>query len=79
MTRNIENIDTKCIISAKLAKKLILLGFRVLDIKPNNKNEFASIFIFEKTNELMQVVNEWLMSEAEKQCMKNKRTIKIDW
>ena len=42
----------KCIISPKLARTLIKLGFVVKDIRPNREIRDATIFLFEDTEEL---------------------------
>lgn len=42
----------KCVISPKLARTLIKLGFVVKDIRPNRDIRDATIFLFEDTNEL---------------------------
>lgn len=62
--------DLKCIKSAKLAKVLINKGFIVKDIKPNNENKTASVFIFEKSPELMAIVKDWFDREEEEKFIK---------
>jgi len=42
----------KCVISPKLARTLIKLGFVVKDIRPNRDIRDATIFLFEDTDEL---------------------------
>lgn len=64
-------MDLKCIKSAKLAKILINKGFIVKDIKPNNENKTASVFMFEKTPELMVFVKEWLDKEQEEKFLRD--------
>lgn len=42
----------KCIISPKLARSLIQMGFIVKDIRPNRDIPNATIFLFERSEEL---------------------------
>lgn len=42
----------KCIISPKLARSLIKMGFIVKDIRPNRDIRDATIFLFEDSDEL---------------------------
>lgn len=42
----------KCIISPKLARSLIKMGFVVKDIRPNRDIKDATIFLFENSDEL---------------------------
>ncbi len=44
--------NLKCIISPKLARSLIKMGFVVKDIRPNRDIRDATIFLFEDTKEL---------------------------
>ena len=47
----------KTIFAAGLARKLIKDGFIVIDIKPNNRNEDKTVFIFEKTDEFERAMD----------------------
>ena len=51
---NINEKDTRksrLIFDAKIARKLLKMGFVVIDIKPNRENTDKSIFVFENTDE----------------------------
>ena len=51
---NIIEKDTRksrLIFDAKIARKLLKMGFVVIDIKPNRENTDKSIFVFENTDE----------------------------
>lgn len=41
--------ETKVIINAKVARALLKLDYRVVDIKPHNQIKYASVFVFEST------------------------------
>ena len=71
MNKNVDEIEMKCIVSARIAKKLINMGFIVRDIKPNNTNSLATVFMFEKTPELMKIINSMLADEQEKKFIEN--------
>lgn len=68
---NNETANLKCIKSAKLAKILINEGFVVRDIKPNQNNPSATVFLFEKTEALMRIVDEFLTKENEDKIMRD--------
>ena len=54
---NINEKDTRksrLIFDAKIARKLLKMGFVVIDIKPNRENTDKSIFVFENTEEFKQ-------------------------
>lgn len=62
---NINEKDTResrLIFDAKIARKLLKMGFVVIDIKPNRENTDKSIFVFENTDEfksaLTQIMDE---------------------
>lgn len=42
---------SRLIFDAKIARKLLKMGFVVIDIKPNRENTDKSIFVFENTDE----------------------------
>lgn len=44
--------NLKCIISPKLARSLIKMGFIVKDIRPNRNIPNATIFLFEQSEEI---------------------------
>lgn len=51
---NIIEKDTRksrLIFDAKIARKLLKMGFVVIDIKPNRENTDKSIFVFSNTDE----------------------------
>ena len=44
--------NLKCVISPKLARFLIKMGFIIKDIRPNRNIPTATIFLFERSQEL---------------------------
>ena len=67
---NVESLDLKCVRSAKLAKTLINKGFVVRDIKPSRDNPEATVFLFERTPELMAIVQSYLDKEQDEKFMR---------
>lgn len=56
---NMNEKDTRksrLIFDAKIARKLLKMGFVVIDIKPNRENTDKSIFVFENTDEFKMVL-----------------------
>lgn len=49
---------SRLIFDAKIARKLLKMGFVVIDIKPNRENTDKSIFVFENTEEFKQALTE---------------------
>lgn len=49
---------SRLIFDAKVARKLLKMGFVVIDIKPNRENTDKSIFVFENTEEFKQALTE---------------------
>ena len=47
---------SRLIFDAKIARKLLKMGFVVIDIKPNRENTEKSIFVFENTEEFKQAL-----------------------
>lgn len=47
---------SRLIFDAKIARKLLKMGFVVIDIKPNRENTDKSIFVFENTEEFQQTL-----------------------
>ena len=47
---------SRLIFDAKIARKLLKMGFVVIDIKPNRENTEKSIFVFENTDEFKERV-----------------------
>jgi hypothetical protein len=47
---------SRLIFDAKIARKLLKMGFVVIDIKPNRENTDKSIFVFENTDEFKTVL-----------------------
>ncbi len=41
-----ENVESKVIINAKVARGLLKLGYEVADIKPHSQIKYASVFVF---------------------------------
>lgn len=50
-------MNGKIIFSARLARKLIRKGFKLIDIKPNKDNHERTVFVFENTYELNKIIN----------------------
>lgn len=57
---------SRLIFDAKIARKLLKMGFVVIDIKPNRENTDKSIFVFENTEEFKQALTEILDEIKEK-------------
>ena len=51
---------SRLIFDAKIARKLLKMGFVVIDIKPNRENTDKSIFVFENTEEFKQALTQIL-------------------
>ena len=51
---------SRLIFDAKIARKLLKMGFVVIDIKPNRENADKSIFVFENTEEFKNALTEIL-------------------
>ena len=54
--REIDIRKSRLIFDARMARKLLKMGFVVIDIKPNRENTDKSIFVFENTEEFKQVL-----------------------
>lgn len=51
-----ESIHYEYVKSMKLAAQLMLLGFRILEIKPNKKNPKFDVYCFRQTEELTKAI-----------------------
>lgn len=51
---------SKLIFDAKIARKLLKMGFVVIDIKPNRDNTDRTVFAFENTEEFQQALTQIL-------------------
>lgn len=51
--------NLKCIISPKLARSLIKMGFVVKDIRPNRDIPNATIFLFEQSDEIKMQIEQF--------------------
>ena len=51
---------SRLIFDAKIARKLLKMGYVVIDIKPNRENTDKSIFVFENTEEFKKALAEIL-------------------
>lgn len=51
--------NLQCIMSPHLAKMLINKGFVVRDIKPNKDIINGTVFLFDKSNEINKVIEEY--------------------
>lgn len=47
---------SRLIFDARIARKLLKMGFVVIDIKPNRENTDKSVFVFENTEEFKQAL-----------------------
>jgi len=47
------------VFNAGLAKKLIKLGYVVKDIEPNRNNPQKTVFFFEATEEIKNIINDY--------------------
>lgn len=47
---------SRLIFDARIARKLLKMGYVVIDIKPNRENTEKSIFVFENTEEFKQAL-----------------------
>lgn len=50
--------DKKVVTSCKLARRLILDGFKVIDIKPHRDNPERTVFLFDNTEQLNNLINQ---------------------
>ena len=66
-----EDMNLKVVKSAKLAKILINDGFVVRDIKPNKSNKTATVFLFESTPELLNMIDEFMEQEQEEKILRD--------
>lgn len=48
--------ETKLVFDAKIARRLLKMGFVVVDIKPNRDNVDKSIFVFNNTKEFRKAL-----------------------
>jgi len=44
--------DTKAVFNPAIAKKLVQMGFKIVDLKEHRENKIRTIFIFEYSKEL---------------------------
>jgi hypothetical protein len=56
--REIDTRKSRLIFDAKIARKLLKMGFVVIDIKPNRENTDKSIFVFGNTEEFKQALTQ---------------------
>ena len=49
---------SRLIFDAKIARRLLKMGFVVIDIKPNRENTDKSIFVFENTEAFKRVLTQ---------------------
>lgn len=54
--KEIDTRKSRLIFDARMARKLLKMGFVVIDIKPNRENTDKSIFVFENTEEFKQAL-----------------------
>lgn len=59
MNTNVKDMrKSRLIFDAKIARKLLKMGYVVIDIKPNRENTDKSIFVFENTDEFKQALTQ---------------------
>lgn len=59
MDTNVKDMrKSRLIFDAKIARKLLKMGYVVIDIKPNRENTDKSIFVFENTDEFKQALTQ---------------------
>ena len=57
MNTNVKDTrKSRLVFDAKIARKLLKMGYVVIDIKPNRENTDKSIFVFENTDEFKQAL-----------------------
>lgn len=56
---------TRLVFDARTARKLLKMGFVVVDIKPNRENTDKSIFIFENTDKFRKALKKLKRLETE--------------
>ncbi|MDD3107074.1 MAG: DUF5659 domain-containing protein [Bacilli bacterium] len=54
-----EDDNLQCVMSPHLAKILINKGFIVRDIKPNKNIQNSTVFLFDKSEELDKIMEEY--------------------
>lgn len=47
------------VLNAGLAKKLIKMGYIVRDIKPNKENPLKTVFFFDASEEIKNIINDY--------------------
>ena len=53
------------VFNAGLAKKLIKMGYVVKDIEPNRENPQKTVFFFEATEEIKNIINDYKIRKKE--------------
>ena len=77
METNVKDMrKSRLIFDARIARKLLKMGFVVIDIKPNRENTEKSIFVFENTEEFKQALTQ-IMDEV-KEKKEEEAKIKVD-
>ena len=69
---------SRLIFDAKMARKLLKMGFVVIDIKPNRENTDKSIFVFENTEEFKQALGQIMDEIASKKAEQEAELVSID-
>lgn len=67
----------RCVYVPSLTRKLLRMGYNIIDIKPNHANSKKTVHIFEYTDRLDKDL-ERLIVEAQKKCDNNKIKIKVN-
>ena len=69
---------SRLIFDAKIARKLLKMGYVVIDIKPNRENTDKSIFVFENTDEFKQVLDQIMEEIKTKKEIEFNTDVEID-
>lgn len=70
---------SRLIFDAKIARKLLKMGFVVIDIKPNRENTDKSIFVFENTEEFKQALTQIIDEiKAKSEVVEEQLSINLD-
>lgn len=70
------NIETKVVIYPQIARKLLHLGYRIIDVKEKKENPEATLFVFEVTGDFREDFDK-LMSQNEER-LKNARILFLE-
>lgn len=55
-----KNKDAIIIFTGKVARYLLKLGYTIIDVKPDKKNNIKSVFVFKKENGIDKAIANYL-------------------